>query len=236
MKLDAILWDYDGTLVNSVPKNIDITKQILAEVAPHLTGEHLPRYLRSEAEYHHANHAAKNWQALYMDYYGLSRDEMVLAGSLWAKHQEMNRTEVLFFAGLEAVIDHFSAIPHGICSQNSQKNIRRVLELHGVNSLFKAVVGYDDVPGQQQKPHPFGGLKCLESIFGPARCQSLIYIGDHEADVQFARHLQAALGEQSRVISVAVAYSRATPERWEHQPDHIARDVEDLLPIVGQYL
>lgn len=121
MKLDAILWDYDGTLVNSVPKNIDITKQILAEVAPHLTGEHLPRYLRSEAEYHHANHAAKNWQALYMDYYGLSRDEMVLAGSLWAKHQEMNRTEVRFFAGLEAVIDHFSAIPHGICSQNSQK-------------------------------------------------------------------------------------------------------------------
>ncbi len=79
------------------------------------------------------------------------------------------------------------------------------------------------------KKHPFGGLKCLESIFGPARCPSLIYIGDHEADVQFARHLQGALGEQSRVISVAVAYSRATPERWEHQPDHIARDVEDLL-------
>ncbi|MFM5598263.1 hypothetical protein ACET7H_01180 [Aeromonas veronii] len=47
--------------------------------------------------------------------------------------------------------------------------------------------------------------------------------------MQFARHLQGALGEQSRVISVAVAYSRATPERWEHQPDHIARDVEDLL-------
>ncbi|UDN21358.1 HAD family hydrolase [Aeromonas veronii] len=101
-----------------------------------------------------------------------------------------------------------------------------MLELHGVNSRFKAVVGYDDVPGVQQKPHPFGDLKCLESIFGPAWCESLIYIGDHEADVQFARHLQGALGEQSR----------ATPERWEHQPDHIVRDVEGLLPIVGQYL
>ncbi|WP_421221505.1 hypothetical protein [Aeromonas sp. 602293] len=54
--------------------------------------------------------------------------------------------------------------------------------------------------------------------------------------MQFARHLQGALGEQSRVISVAVAYSRATPERWEHQPDHIVCDVEDLLTIVGQYL
>ncbi|MFQ2071067.1 hypothetical protein ACK35S_18725 [Aeromonas veronii] len=51
--------------------------------------------------------------------------------------------------------------------------------------------------------------------------------------MQFARHLQAALGEQCRVILVAAAYSRATPERWEHQPDHIARDVEDLLPIIG---
>ncbi|MFA0006000.1 HAD family hydrolase, partial [Vibrio splendidus] len=29
MKLDAILWDYDGTLVNSVPKNIAITKDII---------------------------------------------------------------------------------------------------------------------------------------------------------------------------------------------------------------
>ena len=32
MKLDAVLWDYDGTLVNSVPKNIDITKTILSIV------------------------------------------------------------------------------------------------------------------------------------------------------------------------------------------------------------
>ena len=236
MKLDAILWDYDGTLVNSVPKNIDITKNILAEVAPHLTGDNLPRYLRSEADYHYANHAAKNWQALYVDYYGMSQAEMLQAGSLWAKHQEMNRTAVHFFAGLEAVIGHFSAIPHGICSQNSQKNIRRVLEQHGVNGQFKAVVGYDDVPAQQQKPHPLGGIKCLESILGTVRSASLLYIGDHEADVQFARNLQAELGDTARVISVAVAYSHSTPELWEHKPDHIARKVEELYPIIQQHL
>ena len=236
MKLDAILWDYDGTLVNSVPKNIDITKNILAEVAPHLTGDNLPRYLRSEADYHYANHAAKNWQALYVDYYGMSQAEMLQAGSLWAKHQEMNQTDVHFFAGLEAVIGHFSEVPHGICSQNSQKNIRRVLEQHGVNGQFKAVVGYDDVPAQQQKPHPLGGIKCLESILGTVRSASLLYIGDHEADVQFAHNLQAELGGTARVISVAVAYSHSTPELWEHKPDHIARKVEELYPIIQQHL
>lgn len=90
MKLEAILWDYDGTLVNSVPKNIDITKSILSIVAPHLTGNNLPRYLLSESAYHEANHAAKNWQELYRDYYGLTESEMLKAGSLWAEHQESN--------------------------------------------------------------------------------------------------------------------------------------------------
>ena len=47
MKTDAILWDYDGTLVNSAPKNISITKDILSEVAPHLSGNSLPGHLES---------------------------------------------------------------------------------------------------------------------------------------------------------------------------------------------
>ena len=62
MKLDAVLWDYDGTLVNSVPKNINITKAILSIVAPHLTGDNLPEHLQNESSYHAANHAAENWQ------------------------------------------------------------------------------------------------------------------------------------------------------------------------------
>ncbi len=120
MKLDAILWDYDGTLVNSVPKNIDITKAILSIVAPHLTGDNLPKYLHSEANYHYANHAAKNWQELYVDYYGMSHDEMLKAGGLWAEHQEKNQTPVTLFEGIDGVIKEFAQLPHGICSQNSQ--------------------------------------------------------------------------------------------------------------------
>lgn len=34
MKVDSVLCDYDGTLVNSVPKNGDITKQILSAIVP----------------------------------------------------------------------------------------------------------------------------------------------------------------------------------------------------------
>ena len=56
MKADAITWDYDGTLLNSVTRNIDITKQILGAVAPRLTGENLPACLISEEADHIVNH------------------------------------------------------------------------------------------------------------------------------------------------------------------------------------
>ncbi len=235
MKLDAILWDYDGTLVNSAPKNIDVTKAILSIVAPHLTGKNLPEYLQNECSYHEANHAAKNWQELYVDYYGLTQEEMVRAGSMWAEHQEKNQTEVFLFDGVTNVIGQFSHIYHGICSQNSQSNIRRVLHSNGIDGPFKAVVGYEDVSNGNQKPHPLGGIKCLEAMFGHTTSKLLIYIGDHEADTHFARNLQSALGEEAKVISVAAAYSHSDPESWQIKPDYVASNVEDLLSIIGRY-
>lgn len=235
MKLEAVLWDYDGTLVNSVPKNIDITKSILSIVAPHLTGDNLPKYLLSESLYHEANHAAKNWQVLYRDYYGLSESEMHQAGSMWAEHQESNKTDVYLFDGIVNIIKEFSDLPHGICSQNSQQNIWNVLKQNKIDKPFDAVVGYDDVASDVQKPHPFAGIKCLTDIFGHAADKLVMYIGDHEADVKFARNIQDALGYGSKVISVTAAYSGANPKAWSIKPDYVASCVSDLKGIIEKY-
>ncbi|ELR66920.1 putative phosphatase [Photobacterium marinum] len=231
MKLDAILWDYDGTIVNSVPKNIDITKNILSIVAPHLTGDNLPHYLRSETAYHQANHAAKNWQELYIKYYGMTEQEMLTAGSLWAEHQLANNTPVRLFNGIDDAVRGLADVPHGICSQNSSKNIYNVLADSQVEHFFKAVVGYDDVPSHSQKPSPEGGLICLEQIFDTPANKTLMYIGDHEADVQFARNLHAALGQNANVISVAAAYSGANPDSWSVKPDYVIHSPQELTNL-----
>ena len=235
MKLEAILWDYDGTLVNSVPKNIDITKSILAIVAPHLTGENFPKYLKSESAYHEASHAAKNWQELYRYYYGMSESEVAEAGALWAEHQESNQTEVSLFEGIDNVIARYSDFPHGICSQNSQSNIWNVLKSYNIDKSFKSVIGYEDVAHESQKPHPEAGLKCLTDIFGQVAKKTIMYIGDHEADVKFARNIEQSLGDDSRVISVAAAYSGANTSAWPIKPDYVAKSTFDLLSIIKKY-
>ncbi len=232
MTIDAILWDYDGTLVNSAPKNISVTKDILSEVAPHLCGINLPEHLKSESRYHDANHAAENWRDLYTGFFGLTHEEADLAGSLWSKHQRRNTTPVALFDGIIDVIRMFAHIPHGICSQNSAANILALLDTVLITSYFKLVVGYEEVPFNRQKPASDAGLICLDRIFGEVRNKTLLVIGDHEVDVMFARNISSDIDGSNTVISIAVLYSGAEPEEWGHQPDIVISRPEELADFL----
>ncbi|WP_282088885.1 HAD family hydrolase [Aquimarina algiphila] len=234
MNINAILWDYDGTLVNSVPKNIDITKQILAEVAPRLTGESLPQYLKNEESYHVANHQSKNWQDLYLNYYGMSESEMLKAGTLWTEYQLRNTTPVELFAEINQTINQIE-LPQGICSQNSSKNINQVLEHNSLAHKFQAIIGYDDIPSNAQKPNPCGGLKCVEQIFGNINDKTIFYIGDHEGDVEFARNINKELNGQSRVIAIVAKYSGAETSSWKYKADFEIEKPSELIKIINNY-
>ncbi|WP_271785032.1 HAD family hydrolase [Aquimarina algiphila] len=234
MNINAILWDYDGTLVNSVPKNIDITKQILAEVAPRLTGESLPQYLKNEESYHVANHQSKNWQDLYLNYYGMSESEMLKAGTLWTEYQLRNTTPVELFAEINQTINQIE-LPQGICSQNSSKNINQVLEHNSLAHKFQAIIGYDDIPSNAQKPNPYGGLKCVEQIFGNINDKTIFYIGDHEGDVEFARNINKELNGQSRVIAIVAKYSGAETSSWKYKADFEIEKPSELIKIINNY-
>lgn len=234
MNIDAILWDYDGTLVNSVPKNIEITKQILSKVAPRLTEENLPHCLKSEEAYHIVNHQSKNWQDLYVNYYGMSETEMLEAGAMWSEYQLKNTTPVELFSEIKQTINQIH-VPQGICSQNSSENIHRVLAQNNLIHKFQAVIGYDDVPSNAQKPIPFGGLKCMDQLFENRANKTVFYVGDHEGDVEFARNMDMELRGGCSVIAVVAAYSGADTKLWTHKPDFEIEQPSDLLKIIDSF-
>jgi len=232
IKPDAILWDFDGTLANSAAKNIAITRQILARVAPRLTGQNLPEALSSEAAYHVANHAAENWRYLYRDYFGMTEEEIGHAAPLWEPYQLSDRTCVPLFEGVVETITRLSRFPQGICSANATENIRQVLHDNGIGSAFKSVIGYEGLPHHQQKPAPDGGMKCLREIFGELRDLNILCVGDHLADVLFARGLAGRLETPSTVVSVVITHSGAEPHRWRAQPDLVIEDPAALIDLV----
>ncbi len=233
LSIDAILWDYDGTLVNSASKNIAVTKEVLRAVAPRFTEQNLPACLQSEAGYHIANHRARNWRELYRDFYGLTAEETDVAGALWSKYQARNETPVHLYRGIAETVARLASVPHAVCSQNSADNIGRVLARAAVSAYFKAVVGYDDVPFDCQKPAPAAGLQCLSQIFGPMVRKTIVYIGDHDADVMFARNLARSVDPSNRVLALAVTWSGSKVEEWQSQPDGVISSPRELLDYVS---
>lgn len=234
MKIDGILWDYDGTIVNSVPKNIHITKQIISQVAPRLSGRNLPEYLQSEESYHIANHQSKNWQDLYLNYYGMTESEMAEAGTLWTQYQLTNTTPVNLFPEIKQTISRIN-LPQGICSQNSSENITQVLKLNELNHKVQAIIGYDDIPNNAQKPNPLGGIKCLKKLFENNKYNAIAYIGDHEGDVEFARNIETKLNGEVKIIAMIVKYSGANTTDWKFKPDIEINNPIKLLEIIGNY-
>ena len=231
--IDGILWDYDGTLVNSALKNIDITKQIILEVCPRLSGKNLPIYLTNEKDYHFANHKANNWQDLYLNYYKMTNDEMISAGKLWTEYQLKNNTSVNPFSQIVETVKEIG-LPQGICSQNSSKNILDVLQLNDLSDKFDSIIGYDDIPNDKQKPSAFGGLKCINQLFEIIDNKTIIYVGDHEGDVEFARNIEKEL-EKTTILSVGVKYSGADIDSWDFKPDYAIEKPNDLIDIIKNY-
>ena len=107
-------------------------------------------------------------------------------------------------------------------------NILALLDVRLITPYFKYVVGYEDVPFNRQKPASDTGLMCLERIFGEVRNRTLLVIGDHEADVMFARNISRDIDNSNTVISIAVSYSGAEPEKWSHQPDKVVSRPQEL--------
>jgi len=226
---DAILWDFDGTLADSAAKNITITRQILEKVAPELTGDRLPRWLRSIADYQRAIHDTENWRDLYREFFGMTEADIRTAGPMWQTYQDQDDTEVNLFDGVLETIGKLADRPLGVSSANSSKNIRRVLAEHGIEDAFRSIVGYERYSPEKQKPAADPGLECLRAVLPDARGKTIVYVGDHIADVIFAKNINARLHPSCRVISVIVTYSGANPENWRQQPDAVISHPSEIL-------
>lgn len=234
MKVAAILWDYDGTLVDSTGKNMAVTIDVLKNFDPDIE-DNLPEALTSVESYKKANYQYKNWRELYKNAYQLTESQVEEAGKLWSPCQLSNRMTADLYPNLDSVIRTFRHIPQGICSQNCSINIKKTLHAYHVLTYFNAIIGYEEVPYLEQKPNPAGFIKCMEMLPKPEKNTTIIYIGDHEEDVSFGKNAEIVLkqkGYDISVTSIAVDYSGSTPGKWRNKPDFIASDAKDIQNVI----
>jgi HAD superfamily hydrolase (TIGR01549 family) len=205
----AIIWDFDGTLVDTRQKNLNVTRRIIEQITQK-KADTFP-VLSSLENYISATSQATNWRELYTRKFELTNQQTDLAGKLWTKYQLQDNTPTKLFPGVHNVLLQLQNIPHGIVSQNSHSNILKLLNKYGLEDLFKAVIGYEEVDITRQKPEPDGLLACIDRLCNSSD-GNVFYIGDHETDIVCADNANAVLKTRNSEIEIS---SIAVPEKVE---------------------
>ena len=235
LNIQSIIWDYDGTLVDTRHKNLNVTRNIIESIIEIPADEFSA--LKSLENYSTANRQASNWRELYRQEFNLTEEQIDEAGRLWTTCQLEDDTEVAVYDGIERVIDDLAGIPQGIVSQNSRSSIALNLKKCHLLPYFKYIVGYEEVDLKKQKPEPDGLLNCIEKL-SAMQSGYICYIGDHETDIQCVVAANQELQEKNidlKIISIGACYDPETDtSTWNVQPDFEARRVEDILDLIDK--
>ena len=163
MAIKAILWDYDGTLMDSSKKSIEVSLEVLSHFIPDVY-ENIPKPLSTRENFQETYGRISDWVELYHVCYGLNDEQTREAVRMWGEVQLKNKTEAELYSGIREILEHFKETKMGVCSQNGVGIIERSLEHHDVLKYFGAVIGVNDVLFEEQKPHPSAFIKALEKL------------------------------------------------------------------------
>ena len=231
--ITAMIWDYDGTLVDSREKNLHVTRRIVKQVAG-VDPAQFPA-LQTLEEYMLNNRAMRNWRDLYTKTFGLTEEQTDEAGKLWSEYQLDDTTPTPLFKGIRDALSSLQHFPHGIVSQNSRDAIAQTLRQDTLLHLFSSIIGYEEVDLRLQKPDPTGLLMCIEKL---TRWEqgTVLYVGDHETDMECAFNTNRVLKQRGlgiHLLSIGASYSLddGSPG-WKTKPDYEAKLVGDLTKIV----
>jgi phosphoglycolate phosphatase-like HAD superfamily hydrolase len=235
-RVASIIWDFDGTLADTLDRNLQITRRIVER----LTGGSVERIaaLRDREAYGRAVRGATSWRELYVREFGLPFERTVEAAVLWTTFHDEDEEAPPLFDGIADVVDRLADRLQGIVSQNGRANIAQALGPRRLLDRFRAIVADEDLPFERQKPEPDGLLQCAAGLHGGLELEAsaiVLYIGDHPVDVECVRRAGAALaadGRGWRVVSVGVEYGGG-PRSWPSAPDHRVSRPAEILDLVA---
>jgi len=233
-KVNAIIWDYDGTLVDTRQKNLKVTRKIIEKVSG--TNWNKFSVLNTLDNYHLAHSKTVNWREFYKENFSFDNSQVDATGNMWTAYQLDDQTPLPLIDGVEEVLFSLQRFSQGIVSQNSKEIINQNLKARNMLSNFKSIIGYEEVELNKQKPNPDGLIMCIEKLTN-LQPGIIIYIGDHETDVKCAANANSILNDKNidiNIVSIGAFYGFSVDTSdWSVLPDYQAAKVEDIINIIN---
>jgi HAD superfamily hydrolase (TIGR01549 family) len=215
--MEAIVFDWDGTLMDSLPAVFDANARVLAEYGVPF----------DEARYRAAY--TPDWRVMYQRL-GLPEEAMEAAGDRWLElYRDTDDARLLPGAAdaLRRLAD--AGFVLGLVTAGDEIVVQAQMERLGVAGLLPIrVYGSDDIAS---KPHPDPLLRALRQLERSDRAELARYVGDVPDDMRMARAVGAlGIGIESAIGSreelAAAGASAVYPS--------VADFVEELLGVPGE--
>ncbi len=219
--VDAVIFDMDGTLIDS----IDIYFEIV-EIALKRLG--LPQVSRTRI-LDAAETGDFNWDLVLPDEVKNKKDEIIAAA--WEIINEvapqMFEENLKLIRGADNILKNISSsIPKiGLVTSTQRQYLKikmRPLKSAGVEKLFDVIITSDDVPNRKPDPDPL--IECAKRLdVNPNKC---VYVGDTRTD------MQAGKAAGMRTVGVLTGFDDYDALNKEI-PDAIIDSIGDLIDVIA---
>jgi phosphoglycolate phosphatase len=221
MPVEALIFDLDGTLVDTAPDLHAATNHVLA------TLKRRPISLQEVRAF--VGHGARALIARGCEATGEPAD----ARAIETLYQEF----IIYYAaniaanskpysGIVALLDRAKShgIALGVCTNKLESLSIRLLDALGLSPYFGAIVGPDTIGIAKPDPRPYH-----ESLSRLGRSvEHSIMVGDSETDIR--------TGQNAGVPVIAVTFGYTARHVSEFNPTHMIDHYDEAWPIIQSYL
>jgi len=203
----AIVFDWDGTLADTLPLMFVATEEVVAGFGLHLTWDDYCRLWTPD------------WRALYRSV-GLPEAIIEEAGRRWwAAYRGREEADLLPGAAEALERLHAAGYPLALVTAGHRDNVGGQLRRHGLERLLPVRVHGDDLP--ETKPHPAPLLRAIRELgLGPGAA-GVAYVGDALDDMRMARAagahavgIDSGLGDEKALRAAGAAETAASVAAW----------------------
>ena len=217
--LQAVLFDLDGTLIDTAPDFAAVVNQLLAN--------HGKAQLPYDAIRETVSHGARALVTLAFDLQEGDEGFDALRQELLDLYSQHLSVETALFPGIHELLLWLenSNIPWGIVTNKPRQYAEPILADLLISERCSAMVCPDDVTHTKPDPEPM--LLACEQI--GCEAQHTIYIGDHRRDID------AGKNAKMKTIAVNYGYIEANDPAENWQADFYVDHADEIQALLTQH-
>lgn len=214
MKINTILFDLDGTLVDSNELILETFRQTFNQFQP-------------MNHYSHSDLLEMMGPPLYETFQVVSSDEAIIQEMIQFYRETYKRIE---FDYIQIYPDTIEMLKHfkdknfnlGIVTTKFQESAVPSMKHYHIDEYITVIIGLDDV--DNYKPHPEPIYKALSKF---STIENAVMVGDNATDL--------LAGKNAGILTCGVDWSLKRGPLLETKPDFWIRDFKELIKIIEDY-